>query len=373
MFKEIPDSDKAIRPFQVYRRWGFDETTITPTFIENKPLGNFDEENADVSNDRFSVPFWRSIKHQFFKDTTPEITDIPIQRFQTLINEKSIGDSGLVWDIPQNVYGEGLQKKSVRLQSQTEDLKLSDDGFSNLLPEDFSQLDIISVDFNDETFVFENFQGTFDTTIEFIDFEESQIRFTHVDETKTFELIQVDNQPSIIRIKETPIFIGGVDIISNPFGYVFYNIGLILLSSDSTTINFDTVLSDFDISFKSTKTIYEHEFFLSVEEDEFNVSQNPSAIELLPLRNEFGIIQEDETFPVIKSSFVSRVDPSVTGSFSDYDQRTILDPTGSFLAPFITTVGLYNDSYELLAVAKLTKPIKSFPDYPVNFIIRIDT
>ena len=35
--------------------------------------------------------------------------------------------------------------------------------------------------------------------------------------------------------------------------------------------------------------------------------------------------------------------------------------TGSSFNPYITTVGLYNDSNELLAVAKLSKPIlKSF-------------
>jgi len=39
----------------------------------------------------------------------------------------------------------------------------------------------------------------------------------------------------------------------------------------------------------------------------------------------------------------------------------------------ITTIGLYNDACELLAVAKLPQPIKSEPDIPVNFIVRFDT
>ncbi len=32
--------------------------------------------------------------------------------------------------------------------------------------------------------------------------------------------------------------------------------------------------SNWELSFKSTKTIYEHEYLLIAEQDEFNVSQN---------------------------------------------------------------------------------------------------
>jgi hypothetical protein len=50
-----------------------------------------------------------------------------------------------------------------------------------------------------------------------------------------------------------------------------------------------------------------------------------------------------------------------------------LDPIGSYLAPYITTIGLYDDDLNLVAVAKLPQPIKSLPDYPLNFIVRFDT
>ena len=39
----------------------------------------------------------------------------------------------------------------------------------------------------------------------------------------------------------------------------------------------------------------------------------------------------------------------------------------------ITTIGLYDDNCDLVAVAKLPQPIKSYPDLPVNFIVRFDT
>jgi hypothetical protein len=64
---------------------------------------------------------------------------------------------------------------------------------------------------------------------------------------------------------------------------------------------------------------------------------------------------------------------SEKAGFEHYDLSGSVDSTGSFLAPFITTIGLYDDNCDLVAVAKLPQPIKSEPDIPVNFIIRFDT
>ena len=65
----------------------------------------------------------------------------------------------------------------------------------------------------------------------------------------------------------------------------------------------------------------------------------------------------------------ARIDPL----FWEYDFSASNDPTGSYLAPYITTIGLYDDEMNMVAVAKLPQPIKSLPDYPLNFIIRFDT
>jgi hypothetical protein len=63
----------------------------------------------------------------------------------------------------------------------------------------------------------------------------------------------------------------------------------------------------------------------------------------------------------------------ISGGFDQYEYSSSLDSTGSYLAPFITTIGLYDDNCDLVAVAKLPQPIKSYPDLPVNFIVRFDT
>ena len=71
--------------------------------------------------------------------------------------------------------------------------------------------------------------------------------------------------------------------------------------------------------------------------------------------------------------YISNIDGVSVGSFDDYIFSGSIDQTGSYLAPFITTIGLYDDELNMVAVAKLPKPIKSLPDYPVNFIVRLDT
>jgi hypothetical protein len=42
------------------------------------------------------------------------------------------------------------------------------------------------------------------------------------------------------------------------------------------------------------------------------------------------------------------------------------------LVPYITSIGLYNDQAQLLAVAKLATPVQKRNDVDTNFIIRYD-
>ncbi len=152
-----------------------------------------------------------------------------------------------------------------------------------------------------------------------------------------------------------------IDSGSNVAGNIFYDRGLVVLTRDIVS---GSVLSQYTLNFRSTKTIYENEILLSVLESEFNVSQNPTAVDY----------DADGTFGKIKlHSIQSNVNPNVFSGFGEYDYSSSLDTTGSYLAPYITTIGLYDDDLNMVAVAKLPQPIKSLPDYPLNFIVRFDT
>ena len=46
--------------------------------------------------------------------------------------------------------------------------------------------------------------------------------------------------------------------------------------------------------------------------------------------------------------------------------------SASFFSPYITTIGLYNESYELLAIAKLGQPIRRSDETDTTFVVRFD-
>ena len=47
--------------------------------------------------------------------------------------------------------------------------------------------------------------------------------------------------------------------------------------------------------------------------------------------------------------------------------------TSSYFAPYVTTVGLYNDNFELLAVGKLAKPLPTSRTTDTTILINFDT
>lgn len=46
--------------------------------------------------------------------------------------------------------------------------------------------------------------------------------------------------------------------------------------------------------------------------------------------------------------------------------------TGSDFHPYVTTVGLYNDSNDLIAIGKFAQPVPMSPDTDMTYIIKMD-
>lgn len=117
-------------------------------------------------------------------------------------------------------------------------------------------------------------------------------------------------------------------------------VGDIIYPHGQAIFTFPTIISaitgsNFNLGWQSTKEIYTHNYRCRVREQDLNYSQNPS----------------------IKS-----------GSNGD----TYNFATGSYFQPYITTVGLYNDSNELIAVAKLGQPIPKSRYTDMTFVISLD-
>ena len=62
----------------------------------------------------------------------------------------------------------------------------------------------------------------------------------------------------------------------------------------------------------------------------------------------------------------------ILDDFLNYKENDAIDKRGSYLAPYATTIGLYS-GLDLVMVAKLGKPVKILPNYPINFLVKFDT
>jgi hypothetical protein len=62
----------------------------------------------------------------------------------------------------------------------------------------------------------------------------------------------------------------------------------------------------------------------------------------------------------------------ILDEFVNYKENDAKDQTGSYLAPYVTTIGLYS-GLELVMTAKLSRPVKIVPNYPINFLVKYDT
>lgn len=318
MFKEIPKSDIVVRPFKVYKEWTLDEQDINPIFAKSGSFGDYDSEIEEKSHNFSKVSLFRSIKAQFYNNsaTASVLYEVGRRKSYASTDERVLEENMAVIPIPQNMYGEGIKPGSVVVDDGGD--LYTDDGYSNL-----------------------------------------------------------------------------IDSGSNVHGNVFYDRGLVVITRNVIS---GSTLSNFTVDFRSTKTIYENEIFISVLENEFNYSTNPSSYYEDGAEITYAVVNKStdksltETYtkkiikPGIKyvrnskypiySKLAGYTSGSVNqrfGSFDDYEYSSSIDPTGSYLAPYITTIGLYDDDLNMIAVAKLPQPIKSLADYPVNFIIRFDT
>jgi hypothetical protein len=142
-------------------------------------------------------------------------------------------------------------------------------------------------------------------------------------------------------------------------GDIIYEHGIIILTSDgipgqdgygyvnygTTTYGLGDSLFIEDIinspnlvcSFNSTLTMYETQYKCTIRENEYNFSQNPTLIS----------------------------GSSDNGSLYNF-------ATGSSFTPYVTTVGLYDNNYNLLAIAKLSQPLPLSSVTDTSILINLD-
>ena len=87
--------------------------------------------------------------------------------------------------------------------------------------------------------------------------------------------------------------------------------------------------------------------------------------------------QNTTSIGTIRDNFPYELTGFATSSFKDgqYEIGTELigEATHSDFSPYVTTIGLYNDNIELMAIGKTAKPIKNDKEMALTFVVRFDT
>jgi hypothetical protein len=414
--KKIPKSDISIRPFKVYK--SYTATNADSGSGYNRYLAENKYATADAlsEGDLFLHSLWHQVHRMYYdqiynplRTYSREMPDYVTDT--TTYGKRVLGSKCVVFTIPQNHYGEEIKPKSITLTDvdslETEAPKLIiDDGYGNLISNK-EIFDVLVLNLQTSQFQIRDGVGNIidlvivsfdaDTSILVVETDLGDSGFIVFklstgtgdgSDPELYDIGQVETEANITQFKYA----------KNVVGNVSYEHGIITLTKST---DFSVEVFNFQIEYKGTNTIYENEIYVTVGEDEFNVSTNPTAIVEIGGSSttasifDFSSIStnpniytqsihiDGEKFIKKKSTLtngteidyniVSMYDGVTKGGFGDYEISSSIDQTGSYLAPYITTIGLYDDNMDMIAVAKLGNPIKSLPDFPVNFIVRIDT
>lgn len=413
--KKIPKSDISLRPFKVHKSYvktnADSGSGYERLFAENYGGQNsvLDETKVTGINGIDSRSLYWQIHRMYYNNIYN-----PLQTYSREIpdylgdsdeyGKRILGTSCLVFTIPQKDYGEEVKPKSIVL-TDTDSLLdespklLIDDGYGYIISNK-EIFDVLTLNLQTSVFIIRDGAGNvIDLTIVSFDAQTSILTVQTDSGDSGFIVFKlssgdgvnvgkVETEPNLTQFKYAKQVVGNVN----------YEHGIITIT---TSVDLSTEMLNFSLQYRGTTTIYENEYYIIVGEDEFNVSTNPTAIVEVGGSNttasvfDFSNIStnpniytqsihiDGEKFIRKKSTltngieidydFISMHDGISKGGFGDYEISSSIDQTGSYLAPFITTIGLYDDNMDMVAVAKLGKPIKSLPDFPVNFIVRIDT
>jgi hypothetical protein len=176
-----------------------------------------------------------------------------------------------------------------------------------------------------------NINTNADLKIGGVGFTNTSLNYTgKLDEVRIYNKALTSTEVGYLRdLHET-----GSMLQTTQVGNIFNKQGIAVITSPNYI--YDNILqTPYSASYKSTVVRHELSTVVRIPSDEFNLTTNPSAIE---------------------------------DDYSSYKSYV----TSSNFDPYFTTIGLYNDSAQLLAIAKLAYPIKKRGDVDINVLVRLD-
>tara|TARA_A100001201_G_scaffold29709_8_gene32206 strand:- start:204 stop:1940 length:1737 start_codon:yes stop_codon:yes gene_type:complete len=329
-------------------------------YIQNRDLNN--KVNFQ-NNDDFAISFWcRLPKHQAFSSSkVPEngiITKRGVERIPVRINKKSnrrviFQDTNITRTrYPFDISVTNHEHESVaagkihfrrsdgtKIISMPSVTYVTESGWNHVVCQKSGSTLELYVNGTRETVRTDNFHNDDNVNV----MNPSHLMFGSVNAIKGAGLSGSLDEVRIYNtyLSQTEInslsnrdYLSGSLYQTSVAGNAFYRSGQLVISNPMPKY-WNSLKGSWNLEYKSSRTIYENEVLVKVPAGECNVSMNPS----------------------LRKPKSEKIQPQFTGSG---------------FKPYITTVGLYDDDAQLLAVAKLARPIQKREDIDMNFLIRWD-
>jgi len=348
MFKNLDPQDKSVRPFKAFKNFTsnnndsgsgvFAVSAISSSF-RNYISGsdtNTQIVSGSTTTNYFALPTWNCINNIFYKNfnTSTPFQLYSIQDFAKQTRE--LHDTAQIISVARELIGEEIKPGSINLSATiggvTYDIR--DDEHGNLYD--------------------------FGYSASFAAYKSS-----------SFNRGQ--------GVSTTAATLGSGSEVGN----VFYEQGLLVITDTGSYKDLGKQGNPYTLKHQSTQTINEYEFIVHSKRNEFNFSSNISLT-----ADRKGFIRYEQTESINTGgqndrSWTYRLFPSGdqpsgagTGSFPTGQMTgvpTKIDGvTNTYWNPYVTQIGLYDNSGELLALGKLAHPIKLSNEIDTTFVVRFD-
>lgn len=406
-FIKLNKQDAYVVPYTAHKSYSYSTPAERVAAGVHFALGEndvtlFDSVSDSVSGGQFNKLTYRSIKQLYYSNSTSSIdTSGSFEYYpqSTLHFTRSLEDTAALILIPKSVYGQNIHPGTFKFISGS-DFKIEDDGEGNLIASGSVTYTVVTTSSIEETVT--NTTGSEEigynaipsitqmdlngSTAKGVDaeWELIQVRWLGSLATSPYYLasgtLQTDNitdsgvlshlsfldpttlssdDDSIIQFADNSgtaktqftflsasisqsitlieVYPSASIADGEHLGNIFYSHGNAIITKNDIAARFyGQVLRSGSLEWQGSHTVYQHEYRCKVNESSLNYSQNPST----------------------------------TQSGSD---NTVYDfVTGSYFQPYVTTVGLYNDSNELIAVGKLAQPVPKSRYTDMTFVVKFD-
>jgi len=332
-YKKLNRQDVYVSDYVARKQWHASGSLLTDYGIDF--LRGFSSSLSSHPGDEFKGRsqelVWRSINHLYYKDSTGNnlyTGSSEHYRQSSLYKSGSriIDEEITVVSIPRNVIGTHVNRETLVLKPTSTANYFSDNYI---------------VDFNTgENSYTENSSTLYGSTdLDITDYLEEESDY--VDESTDGEYVDVTynrQRPEIIDDGEGHLIFSASSLTTTKperiIGDIIYTHGQAIITDKDVARYYSTYL-DPTVRWKANQPIYTYNVHCKVKDSELNFTYNKTA---------------------------------VTGSNGQLANNV----TGSSFTPFITTVGLYNDANELIAVGKTGRPIPKTQNSDMTFEIKID-